>query len=315
MSDKLAGKKLSVIVPVCERVNSTVELYSEYHTYLLSIVGDIEFIYVISDEHREIAKSLLKLKATDPHLTVLILNRNYGEATALQAGFEKSSGDYILKLPPYRQIETESLYKLFEFVDDYDLVLAKRWPRLDGKANQSQTRLFNILLNRLSGHHFNDMGCAVRLMKRKVLEEINLYGNQHRFIPLLAYQLGFRFCEVDLPQAQDDTFTRLYRPQHYLSRVLDLLTIIFLTQFNRKPLRFFGAFGAGSIFIGSVGLIYLAYERLMLDVALADRPILVMFALFFVMGIQLLGVGLVGETVIFTQSRNSKEYRIKEIIN
>lgn len=315
MSSKLVGKKLSVIVPVCERAESALEVFVEYRQHLAELAEDVEYIYVISDEHKAIAQQLNEERVSGVSLTVLMLNRNYGEATALQAGFEHSSGDYILKLPPYRQVEAESLYKLFDAIDECDLVLAKRSPRFDGKANQSQSNLFNGLLNKLSGHHFSDMGCAVRLIRREVLDEVHLYGNQHRFIPLLAHQLGFRCCEVALPQAMDDTFTRFYRPQHYLSRFLDLVTIIFLTQFNRKPLRFFGLFGSASILLGATGLIYLAYERLILDVALADRPVLVLFALFFVLGIQLLGVGLVGETVIFTQSRSSKEYRIKEIVN
>ena len=170
------------------------------------------------------------------------------------------------------------------------------------------------MLQKLSGLKFDDVGCGVRLIKAEVLKEVFMYGDQWRFLPLLSYQLGYHSTEVELTQAGEDTHKRFYSPGVYLRRLLDLLTIIFLTKFNKKPLRFFGLIGSSSILMGIFGLLYLSFEKLILDVAMADRPALVLFSLFIVLGCQLIAIGLVGETVIFTHSKELKEYRIKEII-
>lgn len=314
MDNKLTGKKLSVIVPVCERVDATAELYNEYKEHCSKLCDDVEYIFVVSTDHPTIAGELRRIADTDSDLSLIILNRNYGEATAVQAGFNHSSGDYILTLPPYKQVDSSELYKLFEQIGDYDIALGKRWPRRDGSTNQFQTRAFNALLNKFSGQHFSDIGCGVRLIKAEVLEETYVYGDQWRFFPLLAYQLGFHSVEVEITQASEDTHSRVYNPGIYLRRLLDLLTIVFLTKFNKKPLRFFGLIGSSTIIAGTLGLFYLAFERLVLGIGVADRPLLVLFSLFFVLGCQLIAIGLVGETVIFTHAKDNKEYKIKEII-
>ncbi len=315
MNDLLNGKKLSVIVPVCERTDNTVPLYDEYQKCLTELVENVEFIYVISNDFPDVARQLRERSASDPKLTLLVLSRNYGEATAIQAGAEQASGELVLLLPCYKQVVTSELQKLFSEIGDYDLALGKRWPRADGKANQLQTRFFRYLLKKFSGQEYSDVGCGIRLINTDALREIHMYGDQVRFLPLLAHQLGYRSVEVELSQAVEDSHYRFYGPGLYIRRFLDLLTIVFLTKFNKKPLRFFGLIGTASIFVGSIGLVYLAYARLFMGVELSSRPLLVMFALFFVLGAQLIAIGLVGETIIFTHAKDIKEYKIKEIVN
>jgi hypothetical protein len=121
--------------------------------------------------------------------------------------------------------------------------------------------------------------------------------------------------QLDIPQSMADTHRRTYSFRTYLSRLLDILTVGFLTRFHQKPLRFFGTGGAVSAIIGFLGLGYIGVERVIFGVAAADRPLLVLFSLFLVLGIQLIAIGLVGETIIFTSSKNNKEYRIRKIIN
>lgn len=311
----MAGLKLSVIVPVCERTSTAASLYKEYKQYCSNLCETVEFIYVVNSSHTETVADLTRIKDDDDNLILIILNRNYGEATAVQAGFNHCSGDYILTLPPYKQVESNELTKLFEEINEHDIALGKRWPRCDGNSNQLQTRVFNFLLNRLSNQNLTDIGCGVRLIKAAVLKETYMYGDQWRFLPLLAYQHGFHSKEVALTQAKDDAHKRIYNPGIYLRRLLDLLTIVFLTKFNKKPLRFFGLIGGSAIITGALGLFYLAFERLVFGVEMSDRPLLVLFSLFFVLGFQLIAIGLVGETVIFTHAKDNKEYNIKEIIN
>jgi len=301
-------------VPVCERTEETGSLFAEYKTYCDQLSDEVEYIYVVSAERAELTTELKEIQAQNSDMKLIILNRDYGEATAIQAGFSHATGDYILTLPPYKQVKTDELSKLFEQIGDFDIALAKRWPRLDSRSNQYQTRIFNKALQKLSGQKYDDIGCGVRLIKAEVLKEVFMYGDQWRFLPLLSYQIGYHSTEIELTQAGEDSHKRFYSPGVYLRRLLDLLTIIFLTKFNKKPLRFFGLIGSSSIIVSLIGLFYLAFEKLVLDIGMSDRPALVLFSLFLVLGCQLIAIGLVGETVIFTHSKDLKEYRIKKII-
>lgn len=145
---------------------------------------------------------------------------------------------------------------MFEALKTADLVLATRSPRLDSKFKQTQTRVFSKLMERLSNQKYSDAGCHVRLMRTQVAKELNLYGDQHRFLPLLAYELGYISVEVELKQAPENVARGQHKPGVYLRRMLDLLTIVFLTKFNKKPLRFFGILGTSSMAIGFLGLVY-----------------------------------------------------------
>ncbi len=316
MSTKQLQASLSVIIPACVRAGSTVAMYKEYKDFLSTFVSNLQFIIVVSIRTQKlIGAELEQMSENDPNLSLLVMSRDFGEATAIKAGSSQATGEFILILPPYKQVDTTAIPKLFDFVDDYDIVLAKRWPRVDSQSNQVQSKLFNYLLRKFSKQSYSDIGCSVRLMRATVMQELNIYGDQNRFMPLFAHEIGFRCKEVEIPQAIMDSKTRIHNPGTYTRRLLDLLTVVFLTKFNKKPLRFFGLIGSASILTGMLGLFYLAFERLVLSVPLADRPLLVLFSLFFVLGLQLLAIGLVGEIVVFTHAGKNKEYRIREVIN
>jgi hypothetical protein len=144
--------------------------------------------------------------------------------------------------------------------------------------------------------------------------ELPLYGDQHRFLPLLAARLGFRIGEVNVAQSRKEKFWRLYRPGVYPRRLLDLLTVFFLIKFTKKPLRFFGLIGAATFLLGGLLTLYLVIERLFFGVPLAQRPALLLSSLLVVLGVQIFALGLIGELIIFTHAKDIKEYTIDEII-
>jgi len=246
---------------------------------------------------------------------VSFLNRNYGEAGVLKIGIDHSSFDIVLTLPPYEQISPEYLSKLINEFKDNDAIVVNRWPRVDPNVNRIQSSIFKGVLKLMAYEVPKDPGCGIRLTRKEVFRDLKLYGDMHRFFFILAKQLGFKVEEVDIPQSKLDAYRRIYSFRTYLSRALDILTVGFLTRFNQKPLRFFGSGGALSFFIGLLGLGYIAIERLFFGIPAGDRPILIFFSLFLVLGIQLIAIGLVGETIIFTNAKKNKEYRIRKIIN
>jgi hypothetical protein len=187
------------------------------------------------------------------------------------------------------------------------------WPRAGGTFESIRRKTFHFLLKFLSGEQYNDLGCGVRLFKREISKEIQLYGDQHRFFPVLANRQGFRVSEVDVKQSPKDDFRGRYRLREYLHRLLDIVTVFFLVRFTKKPLRFFGMVGSVASAFGALVVLVLVIQRLFFDVALADRPALLLGSLLLVLGVQIFALGLVGELIIFTHAGHMKEYTIGEI--
>jgi glycosyltransferase involved in cell wall biosynthesis len=307
--------ELSVIIPVTERFDPITELFHEYKRGVKDTGLMHEFIYVIDgNQPCTVLTELRKLQETEK-LTIITLAKSFGEATALSAAFSNASGDIILTLPAYQQIEVDDIPKLITSLEKCDMVLSRRWPRRDSLLNRLQTHLFNSLLRLSTDLKIHDAGCSVRAFTRDVIDEIQLYGDLHRFFPVMAHRQGFRVVEVDVTQSERDTHHRIHTPGLYVRRLLDLLTIFFLIKFTKKPLRFFGLVGTTLFSLGILSSLYLIVERLFFDVALADRPALIISSLLVVLGVQIIAIGLIGEIIIFTHTKDIKEYKIDKIIN
>ena len=306
--------KLSVIIPVTERFDPVAELFLKYKNGIEATGKDYEFIYVVDGDQPDILEALKKLQSTEV-LTIITLAKRFGESTALSAAFGQTTGNVIITLPAYQQIETDEIPRLVNSLEDCDMVLARRWPRRDSMMNQLQNRLFNSLLRLSTDLKIHDAGCSARAFKRNVIDEIQLYGDLHRFFPVMAHRQGFHVIELNVKQAKKDIHQRLYSPGLYVRRLLDLLTIFFLIKFTKKPLRFFGLVGTTLFGLGIISSLYLIVERLLFDVSLADRPALFLSSLLIVLGVQIIAIGLIGEIIIFTHAKDLKEYKIDKIIN
>jgi len=306
--------ELSVIVPVVERYDDVAELYRAYKKGLEDSGKSYEFIYVIDGDFGEVMEVLKRLIAEGEKIKVIKLARWFGEATALTIGIQHSSGSSILTLPAYQQVEAHEIPRLIESLKDYDMVIARRWPRKDSLFNRIQSWVFHMLLNPVSDFKFHDIGCGVRVFRKQVAQEISIYGDQHRFLPILAHKYGFRVLEVDAAQSQKDTSKRVYSPGTYVQRMLDIFTIFFLVKFTKKPLRFFGILGSSVFTVGFLVLLYLLFAKVFQGVALAGRPILLLGTLLVVLGVQVFAIGLIGEIIIFTHAKDIKEYTIDQII-
>ena len=305
---------LSAIVPVTERLHDVESLYWAYKAGIEAVGMAYEFIYVLDGDFPEALSALQGLRQKGEPIKIIALAKWFGEAAALTIGFADAAGDIFVTLPAYPQIVPDEISRLVAGLKDYDMVIARRFPRRDSILNVIQSKVFHFLLNTMIAVPFHDLGCSVRALKRRVAEELNIYGDQHRFLPLLAEQQGFKVLELDAAQAKEDTFKRVYSPGVYIRRMLDILTIAFIVKFTRKPLRFFGLIGSFTLALGTLGAVYLAIERLYFGGALADRPALVLAVLMMVMGFQMIAVGLIGELIIFTHAKDVKEYRVERIV-
>ena len=165
----------------------------------------------------------------------------------------------------------------------------------------------------MTGIEAHDLGCGVIAMKKEVALSLDVYGDLFRFIPLLAYQQGYRIGEIKVPHIKRRKKSGFYGIGVYSRRLLDILTLFFLVKFTKKPLRFFGLIGFGIFGAGTAINMGLTIQRTM-GKALADRPMLILGVLLMVLGIQLFSIGLIGEIIIFTHAQKVKEYKIDEIL-
>lgn len=306
---------LSVIIPVGARRTDVKALYAQYKTGIAAIGVPYEFIFVLDGPRVEVARSLHQLLNEGEDFTIVSLTRCFGEAAALMAGFERATGHAIVTLPAYHQIVSDDLPKLVGALADCDVAIGHRWPRHGNSIDRLRRSAFHALTKFVTGLRFRDLGCGARALRRQVFEEIDLYGDQHRYVAILATRLGFRVTEVPLRQSTEDRFGHIYRPREYLHHALDLFSIFFLVRFTKRPLRFFGMLGAGTFGIGAVVILILTVQRLVFNDSLAERPALLMAALLVVLGMQIFALGLLGELIIFTHARDLKDYRIAEIIH
>ncbi len=306
--------QLSVIVPVGIRHSEISSLYAEYHDAVAQTGLRSEFVFVLDGRFPQIEEKLRSCAGGAGGMTIVNLTRSFGEATALMAGFEHASGELILTLPAYHQIVGSEIEKLISALNSTDVAIAVREPRVEASHERVRRRAFHGIVGYVTGMRLRDLGCGARAMRRQVLEELSLYGDQHRFLPVLAYRQGFRVTEVEVAQSKQDRFDGVYQAREYIHRILDIVTVFFLVRFTKKPLRFFGMVGVSIFSIGSLLTLWLVVERLFFGHALSDRPALLLTSLMIVLGLQLFALGLLGELIIFTHARAIKDYQVEKVI-
>lgn len=308
--------KVSAIVPVSGRYDTSGSLASDYLEALKKIGREFELVFVLDGRHAKLTQQLLDLAANDSRVRIIQLARVFGEATAISAGIEYTEGEIVLTLPAYYQVDPGEIHVLIDDLEQNDMAIAARWPRAAAsKFEVIRRSTFHWLVRSVSGIAFTDLGCGARAFKRVVAEEVPIYGDQHRFIPLLALRRGFRVREIQVRQSERDRFDRVYGLKAYLQRILDIFTVVFLVRFTKKPLRFFGMIGSITFIVGALFLTYIVIERLFFNVGLADRPALLLSSLLVVLGLQIFALGLIGELIIFTHAGELKEYTIEKIVN
>lgn len=311
------GVELSAIVPVCDLFDETGALVESYLSELSRTGNTFELVYVLDGAHDQLLESLATVAQKDPRLRIVQLGKQFGESAALTAGFAHTSGRMIVTLPAYRQIKEDEIGIVLRELEHCDFAAAIRQSDSSRGAwfKSARRRAFHGLIRAATGQSFKDMGCGVRAMWREVAEELPLYGDQFRFLPVLAAQKGFRVKEVGVSEMTPVEVKISHGMKAYLARMLDIFALIFLTRFTKKPLRFFGTVGSVIFAVGAVFLAYIMIQRLFFGVALADRPALLLTSLLVVLGLQIFALGLIAELIIFTHGKDMKEYTIEKVIN
>ncbi|MDG2278060.1 MAG: glycosyltransferase [Pseudomonadales bacterium] len=311
----MSSLELSVVVPIVERSEELLQLNAAYLKNIAACSEAYEVIYVLDRCADSVEKMIDTTISNNRSCKKIRLPKFFGDATALSTGLSASSGSNILILTPYGQIAPEEIPNVIAGLAEHDVVIAQRIRTGEPWFNRVQAKAFSFLANSVVVDlGIADVTCEVRALRRRVTEEIDLYGDMNRFLPQLAYRLGFNIGAVAVKPAHTDRSLKVYAPGTYMRRLLDILTALFLIRFTKKPLRFFGFVGATTFLMGALVLSWVTFERLAYGVQLGDRPGLFLGALGIVLGLQIVAVGLVGEIIIFSHAKDLPEYRVAEVI-
>jgi len=310
---------LSVVVPVYNEEESIPHLYQRLTVELENLGLPYEII-AVDDGSRDRSFDLLRdLAQRDRRLRVVRFRRNFGQTAAFSAGFDRARGDVVVTIDADLQNDPADIAALLSKIEEgYDVVSGWRERRHDPFLNR---RLPSMIANRLiswaTGVHLHDYGCSLKAYRRDVVRGIRLYGELHRFIPAIASWQGVSVTELPVRHAPRRFGTSKYGINRTLRVLLDLVTVRFLLSYSTRPMQVFGSIGLISGAIGTGMLFYLGYVRLVLLQAIGDRPLLLLAVLMVLIGVQFLGMGLLGELIIrvYYEGRNVPIYTVREEIN
>jgi hypothetical protein len=255
-------------------------------------------------------EALAGLHGTGQAVETLMLPHPMGEAAALSVGLAAAGDADVLTLTADPVVDPAELPRLVAALDGQDMVVATRV----GPGGLAGAGKLDWVLRRLFGSPFRDVRSPVRAMRGHVAAELQPYGNQHRFLPLIAQSQGFSVGEIASRAALPPPSQRRKLLGADWSVLLDVLTVYFLLRFLKKPFRFFGGFGFAVLALGGLATLWLVVDKLIWGVPLADRPALILSSLMMVLGLQIIAVGLIGEIITFTYAKDMKDYKVDRLV-
>src|SRR5687767_7291774 len=303
---------ISVVVPLFNERASLNELYSRLTSVLEETGQRYEIIFVDDGSTDDSLNALKDFRTVNRSVRFIRFRRNFGKSAALAAGFRAARYSIIITIDADLQDIPEQLPLLINKLDEgYDLVCGWRHSRHDRLTKRIASKIYNVVTGMLTGVRLHDLNCGFKCIRREVLDEVMVYGERHRFIPVLASYRGFRLGEVKIDHAPRAHGSSRYGIERVLGGMFSLLTIILMTRYTNKPLHFFGFLGSLLFSIGFIIDFYLITLRVVSKQWLSNRPLLIIGTLLIIVGVQLVLFGLLAEMIAFSYRREG-DYSIVE---
>lgn len=296
-------ESISVVVPLYDERESLEELHRRLTTVLESLGRTYEIIFVDDGSDDGSRDVLRRLSAADPNVRILRFRRNFGKSAALSAGFREARYDLVVSLDADLQDVPEEIPRLLEKMEEgFDLVSSWKHRRSDPLLKVLSSKFFNYFTALATGVRIHDINSGFKCYRRSVLEEINVYGDMHRYIPVLASYRGFKVGEIKVRHDPRRFGKSKFGPSRYLGGLFDLLTVIMLTRYNRKPLHAFGILG---IFLFAAGVCVDGYLAMgwIFGNWIGDRPLLLLGTLLMIIGVQFIFFGLLAEMIAYSSAQ------------
>ncbi len=306
-------KDLSIVVPLYNEEGNVELLTRKIHESLGGYNYQIIFIDDFStDGTRRVVK-----KMNDARVHLIELKKNYGQSLALAAGFDYAMGDYIITMDGDLQNDPADIPMMLQYVvsGEYDVVTGIRQKRKDSFIKKIPSKIANFMVRRVTKLDIQDNGCALKVFTRDIAKDLNLYGEMHRFITLLAYLEGAQIKQVPVRHYARHSGKSKYGLERVFKVVADMMLLLFIRKYFQRPIHFFGIFGFILILLGVLINVYLLIVKFGLHQEIGSRPLLIFGLMFILGGIQLFTIGIVMELLIRTyyESQNKRPYRIKKV--
>jgi len=310
---------LSVVIPFYNERDNLAPLHEELTRTMRSLGRSYELIFVDDGSADGGIEVLRTIKQSDSAVRVIRLARNSGQTAALVCGFQHSTGEIVVAIDGDGENDPADIPKLVAKLEEgFDLATGWRTERWTGArlTRQIPSRAANALISRITGVHLHDYGCTLKAYRGGLARSLKLYGEMHRFVPAIAAEQGARIVEIPVNFRPRRSGVSKYGLGRILRTLLDLITVKFLSAYSTRPIQVFGAIGIVLGGVGSLWTLMLVLEKIILGRHLGDRPALLLAVLLVVVGVQLVGIGLLGEMLARTyhESQGKPIYVVKEEI-
>lgn len=310
---------ISVIIPAYNEEENVEPLYEQLKRTLDEANTDYEIFFIDDGSTDNTFKVLKKVHGKDSAVKIIKFRRNFGQALAFSAGFDHSKGEVIITMDGDLQNDPNDIPRLLDKLEEgYDIVKGWRVNRKDPFfSKRLPSKIFNWLTSRITGVKLHDFACAINAYRREVVEDINIYGELHRYIAVLATMKGVSIAEIEVKHHPRIHGESKYKVGRLMRGTFDLITIKFLLSYSTRPLHLFGIPGIISFFTGFVIGAYLSIQRLVFGMGIGDRPLLLLAVLLIFLGVQFITMGLLGEVItrVYYEVQNKPRYAIREIID
>jgi dolichol-phosphate mannosyltransferase len=311
---------ISVVIPIYNEERSIALLYEELQAALDPLDDEWEAVYVDDGSTDGSFGALTRLHARVNNVRVVRLRRNFGKAAALAAGFAQARGDVVVTIDGDLLEDPAEIPRLLaKLQEGFDLVTGWKTHRRDPLSRRIPSKIFNWVAGRMSGLRLHDMNCGLKAYRDEVVRGLVLYGELHRFIPVLAHERGYRVAELPVNHRPREHGRSRYGLERYLRGFLDLLTVSFMGRYRHRPLHLFGGLG---LVLGLLGFAVLAYLTVVKIAghAIGQRPLLTLGVLLVVVGLQFFSLGLISEMITSHHeervlAREQHDVRVEEVLS
>ncbi len=311
--EPLTNALLSIVIPLYNEEENVGLLTTKIHD---SLKGYNYQIVYVDDYSTDRTKRVVN-ELNDPKIHLVALKKNYGQSLALAAGIDYAQGEFIITMDGDLQNDPSDIPQMLSFAieDEYDVVTGIRQKRKDSLVKKIPSKIANFLVRRVTKLDIKDNGCALKVFTRDIAKDLNLYGEMHRFITLLAHLEGGRIKQVPVKHHARNAGVSKYGLERVFKVVADMMLLLFIRKYFQRPIHLFGIFGVLLILLGVLINVYLLIVKLGMGQDIGTRPLLIFGLMFILGGIQLFTIGIVMELLIRTyyESQKKRPYRIKDI--
>ncbi len=302
---------VSVVIPFLNEAESLTELSSLLKSVLEENNFSYELIFVDDGSSDNSIPILLEAKKSDPNIKIIKFRRNHGKSAALSAGFQKAIGKYLITMDADLQDNPNEIPSLIAKLEEgYDLVSGWKKERHDPISKTIPSKFFNYITRKITGIELHDFNCGLKGYRLEVAKEVKVYGELHRFIPVLAKEKGFRISEIAVKHQARKHGVSKFGFSRFMNGFFDLLTVVFITSYTQRPLHLFGILGTICLFLGGAIELYLAIGWVF-GQWIGNRPIFFVGILLLISGLQLFSIGLVSE-MITSKSNTESRFSVEE---